>query len=1389
MMDRFFRKNQGSISVLLSIIMLPSLLFSGLLIDFSNRQMSKAMVESAGELAMSSALSKYDAVLEDVYGLFAMSQNYDDLLDKVKQYMKDTMDASGLLEGTDYGAEIINSAVDMINAEVGELGNNFIQAKVEVKEAKGLANSALSQPQVIKNQIVEHMKYRGIQIVAQDLLSTLKQFGSLDAKTVVADQKMEVAEKQEDLSDAAQAFYMAIVQMDGLVEEVEKQYNLLYGKQEDGTIINRWGNPALLMPQTELQSVINALMLQQNTVTSWMWNGNLDLFLACDDTLDESVKEYTYYVKEVPDHKLSTAGTEVEASGLTEIPFYEVRDLRDSRDRAVSASTRTGSYETVEEWLRERANELRDQTTELKQYGFQFLDQHEMTICGVKYTVIKPHKDAYDKFAEFITTLSRLTAELRYVYDEVQDMKEELEEASGDEEGEDGEEEEGNTSSDSAQEEYDKWNNLLVKYANSVYTRLKEVYDGPQFAYHPNKQLINVLGSGGKTYAFGAKLYFESIESYKEGVGIQFGKGLNLIQPYYKSIKDALEAKAKQGWWDLIPHTNYFDYVVKLGEKVKDNVRELQEANGTYGDLIDDYENDPNGGSDEFSAQMKSEQQANKAIFTEQDVEEVLIQVRAVKDFLEKEEKSISDGKIYQEELEYDTKYESDQDFKDLGDKLVKAAKQAIKAYRDANPDMDYFLLCNRTWPIHISVKQVPTLYKKDSYTKQVKELRTIEIEDGTVVKIPVPKFYIYLASTYPLDESKKSDTEEGNIEEVGDREPEKTSTDSVEIPDDAFSDLDLSFGQKEGGQNPGKGGSGKSKMLKQFKAYSELFRGLVDACKDLSNPENIRDDLLVTTYIYENFSNFMDAEKPSNRRTMTNMLFSEGNNVLFGCEAEYILYGDHDSPQSNVQVVKGNIFAIRFIANCIFAICDGTINAYTLSPALAIQAATLGVFPYKVAQVVLDIILGLCETIYDVEKIMGGGEVPLFKSIQTWVCQPSGVTQILKDASAELVTDTADKIKDTLHDLVNSTVDHLEEGINKAASDITSDLNTTLRGYIKKAVGTLSQLISSELTKLLNQVYTGSIPSDMQDLSSETISGRLKEVLRNYLRSAQAGKVPNLSEPVATFLEGHVDGMVDKVMSAKAEIDGKTITISSLIDQVNQQYQDLINTETTGTIQVNPAYFEALLNSVSSGLTGYLDSIQSAIDSKVAEWTGSFAEDVKSTLGDCIDKETDKLSAQASQAVSNLIDEKIGEYFPSESSVGFDNEGTASSGTLKNMFNFGYTDYLRLFLYLNVSNNKKESAMLTRVGDVITMNRVKGLADYYTSKVGAPTKKEDSGVYSYSMGKAYTYMTITAEVKVKPMILGSAWFSADGAALKGASDTITGSNFWTYQYSTTGGY
>lgn len=85
MFMRFFYKNRGSVSIALSILILPMLVFSGLMIDSSNIYLSKYLTEGSAELAMNAVLANYDSVLKERYGLFATSQKEENYVNKGKQ--------------------------------------------------------------------------------------------------------------------------------------------------------------------------------------------------------------------------------------------------------------------------------------------------------------------------------------------------------------------------------------------------------------------------------------------------------------------------------------------------------------------------------------------------------------------------------------------------------------------------------------------------------------------------------------------------------------------------------------------------------------------------------------------------------------------------------------------------------------------------------------------------------------------------------------------------------------------------------------------------------------------------------------------------------------------------------------------------------------------------------------------------------------------------------------------------------------------------------------------------------------------------------------------------------------------------------------------------------
>ena len=75
----FFEKTKGSISLFLALIMLPMMTVAGLIVDGARISAAKASLSGAGDLAMNAALSEYDQILYDVYGIFAVSENMEEL--------------------------------------------------------------------------------------------------------------------------------------------------------------------------------------------------------------------------------------------------------------------------------------------------------------------------------------------------------------------------------------------------------------------------------------------------------------------------------------------------------------------------------------------------------------------------------------------------------------------------------------------------------------------------------------------------------------------------------------------------------------------------------------------------------------------------------------------------------------------------------------------------------------------------------------------------------------------------------------------------------------------------------------------------------------------------------------------------------------------------------------------------------------------------------------------------------------------------------------------------------------------------------------------------------------------------------------------------------------
>ncbi|MDO4779290.1 MAG: hypothetical protein Q4A42_07020, partial [Tissierellia bacterium] len=162
------KKNRGVISIFISLILVPIMVLSMLTVDIAKLEYARSIVENSNELALQSVLSRFDSNLKNVYGLFASNNTIEDDITKLV-----TLSVNGASDKSD--------AVNL---------NNIAVKNVSIKAVE---NTSLQNQDVLKFQILEYMKFRGLVSLTYGFLNKLKGFEGKD-KEIEATQERVKAE-------------------------------------------------------------------------------------------------------------------------------------------------------------------------------------------------------------------------------------------------------------------------------------------------------------------------------------------------------------------------------------------------------------------------------------------------------------------------------------------------------------------------------------------------------------------------------------------------------------------------------------------------------------------------------------------------------------------------------------------------------------------------------------------------------------------------------------------------------------------------------------------------------------------------------------------------------------------------------------------------------------------------------------------------------------------------------------------------------------------------------------------------------------------------------------------------------------------------------------------
>lgn len=273
-MQFFCGKNRGAISVFLTLILVPVLIFSGIIVDASRLYASKTVVSGAGDLTLNAALARYDKKLKDSYGLIAMADDPSSPSVRVQleQNFRESCNASTLK------GENSTDLHSMIQLYLGESGI----------EASGVPNSSLADMTVLQQQIMEYMKYRAPVYMGNDILAKFRNMplknmnekkDYIKAKSDYAKMAKQLGKPSEKAKEAVDAHSNAIQNIQNRATELKeaetryRQQTIFYMAAES---LQRYLDNQAQAPVGNGQ--ISSEVIRQNLAGAVVWDSSQTTF-------------------------------------------------------------------------------------------------------------------------------------------------------------------------------------------------------------------------------------------------------------------------------------------------------------------------------------------------------------------------------------------------------------------------------------------------------------------------------------------------------------------------------------------------------------------------------------------------------------------------------------------------------------------------------------------------------------------------------------------------------------------------------------------------------------------------------------------------------------------------------------------------------------------------------------------------------------------------------------------------------------------------------------------------------------------------------------------------------------------------------------------------------
>ena len=190
---RFLKNSKGAVTVIVTLLLIPSILVSGTAVDVARIYSAKSIVQDANSLGANAAMAQYNALLKDLYGLYGIEDTK--LQSMVNDYIKIAL----------FGDSNTNKGMGTFQPFYGSDSSLSISVSSEHN---------LGELEILQRQIEEYMALRAPVVIADDIMDIIDSMKKVSADANVIKQKLDIDDELEEIHEIYKKIYQTIGKLD-----------------------------------------------------------------------------------------------------------------------------------------------------------------------------------------------------------------------------------------------------------------------------------------------------------------------------------------------------------------------------------------------------------------------------------------------------------------------------------------------------------------------------------------------------------------------------------------------------------------------------------------------------------------------------------------------------------------------------------------------------------------------------------------------------------------------------------------------------------------------------------------------------------------------------------------------------------------------------------------------------------------------------------------------------------------------------------------------------------------------------------------------------------------------------------------------------------------------